>query len=414
MEYNALPNGFYPQLRAMPPRVFKAGEQQIKKALRSNDCGVDDFQALLAPQAQAVLEDMARQAHNLTLRYFGRSVQVFAPLYLANICTNSCLYCGFHAGQKIARLKLDDEQIEQEAKAMAAMGLRSVLLLTGDAPHQTGADYIARAAAIVARHVPAIGIEVQALTTDEYAMAARAGVQSMTMFQETYNQELYAHLHPAGPKRNFTFRLDAPQRAAMAGMRSLTLGALLGLGDWRRDIFCLAMHACFLNKAYPHLEIAFSLPRIRPRSDDREEIEKYAQAAPLSANGFDFSPQPVSDADFVQALLALRCFLPHAGITISSREPAFLRDRLLPLGVTKVSAGVRTMVGGYVAALKHDKKEGSPVQFVIDDTRSVEDMCAAIRSQGYQPVMADWLLPAGGDLKLSQAINQSLGCGAGL
>lgn len=378
----------------------EASRREVRRTLQKPRLDGEDFALLLSPAAGLELEALARHARAETERHFGMARQLFAPLYLSNYCTNRCVYCGFHAGQGIERKTLTPEEMEAEAKALAATGLRKVLALTGDAPLRTGADYIAVAVAVLARHFSSVGIEVQALAGEEYALVARAGCDSMTMFQETYDRELYDRLHPAGPKRDFAFRLDAPHRAASAGMRGITLGALLGLGDWRFDVFLLAMHGQWLQQRFPHLETAFSLPRLRPRS--REEAD-----GRRSGEKSVFTPALFTDREFVQVVAALRCFLPHMGITMSTREPAFLRDNLISLGVTKLSAGVSTSVGGYA---RPGQKEA--VQFVIDDERSVEQMAEALRRKGYQPVFADWLLPADGDLPLAGAVRRSVG-GAG-
>ena len=414
MTYTAMADGFFPFLpeyARQSGRIALAGEDDVLRALRQPRLTADDFAALLSPAAVRSLEGMAQRAEQETLRHFGRAKQLFAPLYLGNHCTNMCVYCGFHAGQPIARKVLRPEEIAAEAKAMAATGLRKVLALTGDAPRHTGAAYIASAVAILAEHFPSVGIEVQALTSEEYAKVARAGADSMTMFQETYEPELYARLHLTGPKRDFAFRLDAPQRAAEAGLRGITLGALLGLGDWRFDIFMAGMHARWMQQRFPHLELAFSLPRIRPRSSEEATAGTHG---PLSVAAF--TPLPVSDRDFVQALIALRCFLPHMGITLSTRESAFLRDKLLPLGVTKLSAGVRTSVGGYASqeseAVQFVSEAGQfvseAVQFIIDDQRSVPEMAAALADLGYQPVFADWVLPESGTLPLAGSLCSAL------
>ena len=388
---------FYVHEAVNPPSVSR---QEVRAILRKQRLSEDDFAALLTPAAGEELELMARRASDETLRHFGRSRQLFAPLYLGNYCTNKCIYCGFHAGKGIQRKALSMEEIAEEAKALAATGLRRVLALTGDAPKRTGAEYIASAVAVLAGYFPSVGIEVQALTREEYAAVAEAGADSMTMFQETYDRELYARLHLAGPKRDFGFRLDAPHRAVIAGMRGITMGALLGLGDWRFDVFMLGMHGQWLQQRFPHLELAFSLPRIRPRSGEEQSSD-----AGTEHGHSVFEPNLVNDRDFVQILTALRCFLPHAGITLSTRERAFLRDKLLPLGVTKLSAGVCTAVGGYArsAAKKKD------VQFVIDDERSVEQMGRDLETLGYQPVFADWILPKDGSLPLAGALQKSLG-----
>jgi 2-iminoacetate synthase len=390
--YIPIADGFAPE-RAGRARLFAeslaaAGPGDVRRALDKDVLNEKDFAVLLSPAAGGELEALARRARDETMRRFGRARQLFAPLYLGNYCTNRCVYCGFHAGSGIKkRSALTPEEIDAEAEALYATGLRRVLILTGDAPKRTGADYIAAAAAVLARRFSSVGIEVPSQSVEDYARITRAGADSMTMFQETYDPELYARLHPAGPKRDFAYRLDAPQRAAAAGMRGVNLGALLGLGDWRGDIFMTGMHALFLQRRFPGLEIGFSLPRIRP-----------AETAGA------FRPSPVSDRDFVQALTALRCFMPHACITLSTRESAFMRDKLLPLGVTRLSAGVSTGVGGYA---RPEPKNN--VQFAIDDKRSVSEMAADLEKLGYRPVFSDWLLPGGGDLPLAGALRNAVG-----
>jgi len=411
-------DGFYPHLDAYAPMgnlvvrnldaaMQPATREEVCRVLRKTRLDERDFALLLSPAAGEELEAMAQRANAETLRHFGKARQLFAPLYLGNYCTNRCVYCGFHADQAIARRVLSPQAIEAEAKALAATGLRRVLALTGDDSKRTGAAYIAEGVAILARHFPSVGIEVQALTTEEYALVTRSGADSMTMFQETYDPELYARLHLAGPKRDFAFRLDAPHRAAEAGMRGITMGALLGLGDWRFDVFMAGMHGQWLQRFFPQLELAFSLPRIRPRSGN--ESKNDVGTDPLNRGHRFFEPHIVTDREYVQALTALRCFMPHAGLTLSTRERAFLRDRLLDLGVTKVSAGVCTAVGGYAESGSVTDTVQDAVQFVIDDQRSVARMAADLEALGYQPVFADWLLPKGGDMPLTEALRCSLG-----
>ncbi|MDR1490737.1 MAG: 2-iminoacetate synthase ThiH [Desulfovibrio sp.] len=397
-----LGDGFFHQL-ADKKRVFaaaaqkaeNAGREDVLRAIGKSVLDEDDFVLLTSPAASRELEALAERALSETLRRFGRAKQLFAPLYLSNYCTNSCVYCGFHAGPGIKRKALSPDEIETELKALAATGLRQVLLLTGDAPKRTGGSYIALAVDMAARYFPTVGIEVPALTLEEYAQIAKAGAGSMTMFQETYDQRLYARLHPAGPKRVFANRLDAPHRALMAGIRQVNFGVLLGLGDWRFDVFMMAAHARFLQRMFPEAETAFSLPRLRPIGERKNGGDE---------NGRVFVPSPVKDRDFVQALTALRCFVPQAGITLSTRESAFMRDRLLPLGVTKISAGVCTGVGGYAQPAPE-----KTVQFFIDDERSVDEMRDSLGKLGFQPVFSDWLLPEKGELPLSQALRRSLG-----
>ncbi len=398
--YTPLADGFYSRLAADSAESIRTAlssvtETDVRFALNRPRLAEKDYLALLSPAAEPFLEAMARRARDETLRHFGRCVQLFTPLYLANLCTNRCLYCGFNARRHIRRRMLSPAQVEEEAGAIAATGLRRILALTGDAPDRTGADYLAACAAVLARHFSSVSIEVPSMTVEEYALVASAGVDGMTMFQETYNETLYARLHPAGPKRDFAFRLDAPQRAVMGGMRSVNLGPLLGLDDWRRDMFRVGLHAAFLQRRWPELEVSLSLPRLRPCGEPPADEEERA-----------FRPLEVADRHFVQALTAFRCFMPQAGVTLSTRERATFRDRLIPLGVTRVSAGVCTAVGGHV---KENTREGNDPQFDISDPRSVAEMADALEDMGYQPVFTDWLLNCDGSLPLSAGMKSALG-----
>jgi 2-iminoacetate synthase len=309
---------------------------------------------------------MARRAHTLTLAQFGRTIVLYTPLYLSNHCTNGCLYCSFNHKNRIGRRQLTLDEVEDEARTIAASGLKHILILTGDAPAIASVDYIANCCRVLDRHFTSIGIEVYALTEAEYRYLIEAGVDSLTLYQETYNETLYDRLHPTGPKRDYGFRMDAPERACRAAMRSVNVGALLGLDDWRRDAFFTGLHARYLQDRYPETEIGVSLPRIRPH-----------------VGGF----QPactVADKHIVQIMTAFRLFMPRVGIAISTRERAPFRDRLLPLGVTRMSAGSCTAVGG------HTDGDNATGQFEISDERSVPEMVAMLRRSGWQPVFKDW------------------------
>ncbi|MGE4421085.1 MAG: 2-iminoacetate synthase ThiH [Pseudodesulfovibrio sp.] len=344
-------------------------EEDVRRAINRTTATVEDFMALMSPAASGLLEEMAGKASRLTVQHFGRTVSLFTPLYLANICTNHCVYCGFNCTNKIHRSMLSLEEVDAEGAVIAATGLKNLLILTGDAPAKTGVDYLEACTRVLNKHFPSVSIEVFALTEEEYARLVRAGVDGMTMFQETYDEKLYAVLHPKGPKRDYRFRLDAPERACKAGMRVVNIGALLGLGDWRRDALLTGLHAAYLMHKYPETDIAVSLPRMRPHVGDWE---------PATI---------VSDRDMVQFLMALRLFIPRVGITISTRENAEFRENILPLGVTRMSAGVSTAVGGHADETSDEENTG---QFDISDARSVDEVCAALRDKGYQPVFKDW------------------------
>ena len=341
-------------------------EREVMAALRKDVLHPEDFMALLSPAAAPFLELMAQRAHEITVRFFGRSVNLFSPLYISDVCTNHCRYCGFNADNTQKRKHLTVDQAAAEANALADSGISHILLLTGDAPALASPEYIAQVASRIKPRFASIGVEVYSLTLDEYKLLIQSGVDSMTMFQETYDPELYAWLHPAGPKHDYLWRLNTPARAAKAGMHGIGIGALLGLDVFIHDAFCTGLHAWWLQKHFPAADIGLSVPRMRPHEG--------------SFNG----EHPVDDRLFVQYICALRCFLPRCGITVSSRESAEMRNNLIPIGVTRVSAGVSTAVGGRVLSAENSG------QFDISDHRSVDEMIRDLASLGYQAVAKDW------------------------
>jgi len=339
---------------------------QVLKIIGKDRLTAMDFLALLSPAAEKHLEIMAQRAHQLTMQNFGRVIFLFTPIYLSDYCTNKCVYCGFNVTNTFTRKKLTLSEVEREAQSIAASGLKHILLLTGDAPTIAGVAYIKECAQILQKYFTAIAIEVYAMDTEEYASLIDSGVESMTMFQETYNPLLYDRLHLAGPKKDYRYRLDAPERACQAGIRSVNLGALLGLDQWRRDGFFVGLHTDYLQNKYSDVEVSLSLPRIRPTMGQCE------------------TGLTVNDKSMVQFMTAFRLFMPRAGITLSTRENAEFRNHAIQLGVTKMSAGVNTAVGGHI-----ESQENSG-QFEISDNRSVAQMCEAILKLGYQPVFKDW------------------------
>lgn len=311
---------------------------------------------------------MAQRANELTLQHFGRTIQLYTPLYLANYCANHCVYCSFAVRNHLPRKKLTLEQVKAEAKAITATGLRHILILTGESSVHSSVDYIADCVQVLKKYFDSITIEVYPLDTPDYQRLVAAGVDGLTIYQEVYQEEVYAELHPRGPKRNYRYRLDGPERGCQAKMRSVGIGALLGLSDWRQEAFFTGVHADYLQNKYLDTEISVSVPRIRP-------------------NVGHFTPQvDVTDRDLVQAILAYRLFMPRAGITISTRERAELRNNLINLGVTKMSAGVSTEVGGHT----DDDDSTGTSQFEISDGRSVAEIKSMLIKNGFQPVFKDW------------------------
>ncbi|SKC81803.1 2-iminoacetate synthase ThiH [Maledivibacter halophilus] len=342
-------------------------KQDIQRVINKEKLDKYDFLTLLSPAAENFLEEMAQKSHRLTVQNFGKIMHLFTPMYIANHCVNKCSYCGFNVSNNIIRKKLTLEEIEQEAKAISKTGLRHILILTGESKKDSPVSYIIDAVKILKKYFDSIAIEIYPLTEEEYSKVVKAGVDSLTIYQEVYNEEIYDRVHIAGPKKNYDFRLNAPERACKARIHSVNIGALLGLDDWRKEGFFTGLHALYLQNKYSDTEISVSLPRIRPHVGSFNDIFL------------------VDDKSLVQILLALRLFLPRAGITISTRESQNFRDNLIPLGVTKMSGGVSTEVGG------HSSKTKSDSQFEISDKRSVEEMKRILLSKGYQPVFKDWL-----------------------
>ena len=353
-------------LSEVEARIEAKTAAEVEAALAAAHPGLDDFMALLSPAAAAYIEPMAQRAHRLTVQRFGKTILMYAPLYLSNECTNGCRYCGFNARNTVPRRTLNLDEVEAEARVLHERGFRHLLLVTGEAPKAADTDYLATAIARIRPIFSSISIEVYPMIEAGYRQVIAAGIDGLTIYQETYDRTLYAEMHPFGKKRDFDFRLRAPEHAAAAGMRRIGIGALLGLGKFRVEAFCTGLHALHLARHCWRTHLTVSFPRMRP------------------ADG-GFQPlHPVSDRDFVQLICALRLLLPDAGLVLSTRESAQLRDHLLPLGITQMSSGSCTSPGGYA------EKDQSGQQFAIDDDRTAAEVEAMLRARGYDPVWKDW------------------------
>ncbi len=344
--------------------------EDVRAALGKETLSSYDFGALLSPAAQPLIEEMAQRAQQETRKHFGNSIYMFTPLYIANYCENYCIYCGFNCHNKIRRAKLNFEQIEQEMQAIAATGLEEILLLTGESRKMSDVEYIGEACKIAKKYFKLIGLEIYPVNSDEYAYLHQCGADFVTVFQETYDPEKYETLHLGGHKRVFPYRFSAQERAVLGGMRGVGFAALLGLSDFRKDAFATGMHAYLLQKKYPHAEIAFSCPRLRP-TINHEEI----------------NPKDVHETQLLQVIMAYRIFMPFANITISTREGQRFRDNVISIAATKISAGVSTGIGSHVEEIEEKGDE----QFVISDDRSVDEVYQAIKDRGLQPVMNDYV-----------------------
>jgi 2-iminoacetate synthase len=354
-------------------QAHEGSPEAVDRALRTPplERTLADFAALVSPAAGARLEDLAEASHELTVARFGRTMHMYAPLYLSNECLTTCVYCGFARELPIARATLTPERTLEEARWLLRQGFRSILLLTGEHERLTGVEFLCERIELLAREVSSIAIEVQVWSEDEYRRLAGAGCDAVVIYQETYDLETYGAVHLAGRKRRYLWRLLGPERAARAGMRRVGIGALLGLHhDWRAEAIAMAAHARFLMTRYWRTQVTVSVPRIRP-----------------SASGFQ-PRDPVDDRSLVQLVCALRLLLPDAGIVLSSREPAALRDGMFRVGITHTSAGSHTEPGGY------ERPHEATEQFEVADLRSPGEVAASLRAIGYEPVWEDWAIPS--------------------
>ena len=347
------------------------------------------YASLLEPKSGAELEAMAHEAEKLTRQNFGRTMRLFAPLYLSNECVNICKYCGFSRDNPILRVTLSIDQVEAEARHLYAQGFRNVLLVAGEHPKFVSSGYLEQCVERLAKFIPAISLEVGPMETVDYEPAVRAGAEGLVVYQETYDRAAYAELHTAGPKRDFDWRLDCPERAYAAGFRRLGIGALFGLARWEEEAMHLAAHVDHLLRHCWKASVTVSLPRLRPAAGQFEPRHDF------------------NDRALVQVILALRLGFPQVGIVLSTREAPALRDRLVRLGVTMMSAGSHTEPGGYTGAGEesiHQTQRGKAVaviasegehltateQFAIADERSPAEVSARLRELGLEPVWKDW------------------------
>lgn len=344
--------------------------KEVKAALEHDVCTVEDFEALLSPAALPFLEEMAQKAQKETRKHFGNSIYMFTPLYIANYCENYCIYCGFNCHNKIRRAKLNEEQIEREMEEIAKTGLQEILILTGESKKMSDVKYIGRACEIARKYFKVIGLEVYPMNSDEYAYLHQCGADYVTVFQETYNSDKYETLHRAGHKRIFPYRLNAQERALKGGMRGVGFAALLGLDDFRKDALATGYHAYLLQRKYPHAEIAFSCPRLRP-----------------IINNDKINPKDVHEPQLLQVITAYRIFMPFASITISTRECERVRNNVIKIAATKISAGVSVGIGEHI----EDNDNVGDAQFEISDGRDVKQVYEAIQKEGLQPVMSDYI-----------------------
>lgn len=388
--FNTLP------LADLQRRSLAAGPDAVRRSLDATRPGLPDFAHLISPAAGGVLEEMGRRSQALTRQRFGRTIRMFAPLYLSNECINNCRYCGFSRDNAILRVTLSVDEVRAEARALKEQGFRNVLLVAGEHPKFVSNGYLEDCIRAVHEEFPGVSLEVGPMETPEYRKMVEAGSDGLVVYQETYDRAIYDRMHTAGPKKRFDWRLETPERAHAAGFRRLGIGALFGLADWRWEALAVAAHAEHLLKHCWKASLTISLPRLRPCAGEFQPLTTLA------------------DRELVQLICAFRLFLPDVGLVLSTREPAKLRDGLIPLGVTMISAGSHTEPGGYTGAgndnihltergrikeVAAGSSEWAPApaggtratgQFDIADERSPGEMAEVIRRLGCEPVWKDW------------------------
>jgi 2-iminoacetate synthase len=353
---------------AVAQRIAEKSLADVDRALaKTTTLDLDDFAALVSPAAVPRLEAMARKSRELTLKRFGKTQQMYLPLYLSNECTNSCTYCGFSHENDIPRRTLTIPEILQEIHVIKRQwDFEHILLVTGEDVRHADVAYLKEAVKICRQYFAHVSIEVQPLETHEYAELAEAGVSAVMVYQETYNKAAYPGYHPKGKKRIFDYRLQCPDRIGLAGIRKVGIGCLIGLEDWRTDCFFTAMHLRYLEKAYWKMRYSISFPRLRPHA------------------GLQDQKNYQTERELVQLICAYRIFDPDVEISLSTRESAYFRDHTMNLGVTTLSAGSRTDPGGYSIS-QHELE-----QFAINDDRTPQDVVDSVRKNGYEPVWKDW------------------------
>jgi 2-iminoacetate synthase len=388
--FNSLP------LAALEQRSLDTTLEQAGRALSQPRPTLADFAHLISPAAGGLLETLCQRSQALTRQRFGKVIRLFAPLYLSNECINNCQYCGFSRDNPILRVTLSIEEVLAEACALKDQGFRNLLLVAGEHPRFVSNGYLAGCVRALHAEFPSVSLEVGPMETGDYQAMVAAGADGLVVYQETYDREIYEQMHTAGPKRRFDWRLETPERAHAAGFRRLGIGALYGLADWRREALCVAAHAQYLLRHCWKAQLTISLPRLRPCAGEFEPLTH------------------MSDRELVQLVCAFRLFLPDVGLVLSTREPAKLRDGLIPLGITLISAGSHTEPGGYTGAgkdkLHHTERgrikeltagasEWAPIegratnatgQFEIADERSPSEIARLIERLGCEPVWKDW------------------------
>lgn len=362
---------FYDKIQEYPwedmeAAIYAKTADDVRRALDKDVRDIYDFQALISPAAEPFLEEIAQKSNALTQKRYGKTMQLYIPLYVSNACNNSCVYCGFNHSNDIERKVLTMEELDAEAKRLKELGFDHLLLVSGEDSRVCGVDYLKESIQQVKKDFSQVSIEVQPLSTEEYAELKESGLHAVYVYQETYHEKNYKIYHPKGKKSNYKKRLEAPERIGKAGIHKIGLGVLLGLEDWRTDSFYTALHLQYLEKQFWQTKYSLSFPRLRPH-----------------AGGFEPN-SIINHSQLLQLMCAYRLLNEHVEISLSTRESAYFRDNVMKLGVTTMSAGSKTNPGGY------NNPDAALEQFSVNDERSPDQVASAVNARGYEVVWKDW------------------------
>ena len=348
--------------------IYSRSEDDVVRALKKERITMEDFAALVSPAASQYLEQMAEKSYHITRRRFGNTMQLYVPMYLSNWCTNRCIYCGFNCRNHFHRTVLNEDQIREEAEVICKDPFQHILLVTGEDPVKADVKYLGRAIQIMKDYFSQVSIEVQPLEQEEYEYLRPLGLHAVAVYQETYNEERYPIYHLSGKKSNYRYRLETPDRVCRAGIAKVGIGNLIGLEDWRTEAYFTALHARYIEKKYWKTKVSISFPRLRPHESEDAFQPNY----------------PTTDREFLQIICSYRLLSEDLELNLSTRESSEYRDKIMPFGVTSVSAGSKTEPGGYA----HPNEELE--QFAINDDRPPMEVCQAIREKGFDPIWKDW------------------------
>ncbi|MCC8089755.1 MAG: 2-iminoacetate synthase ThiH [Rikenellaceae bacterium] len=352
-------------------KIYSSSESDVLNAIAKDKLSLDDFAALVSPAAEKYIKSMAEKSYGITRRRFGNTMQLYVPLYLSNYCSNQCVYCGFNCKNRIQRTILNEIEIRREAEAIKQRyKFEHILLVTGEAPAKSSVEYMGRAIEIMKEYFSQVSLEVQPLDVDEYRYLIEKGLFAVYIYQETYNKDRYPLYHPKGRKADFRYRLETPDRLGKAGIYKTGLGNLIGLEEWRTEAFFTALHLRYLENKYWRTKYSIAFPRLRP-----------------FANEGDFDPNyPVTEKNLFQLICAYRLFSEDVELSVSTRESSVYRDKIMPFGVTTMSAGSKTMPGGYA------DDNGELEQFSVNDDRTPYEVESAVKGKGLEAVWKDWAL----------------------